>query len=195
MIRQSHNNPVSLVSLVKRKDYSPLSRDEEVALVYQARTGNRTAKERLFRSASKALVQVAHKSSSFARRSGFDLDDLVSIGYLAFERAILDYKPALNTPFSGFFYRCAHFKILDALRKYRTAITLPKSNNLAPHSKIAWDRAAGMISIDEKMEQTGGFDIPVTEMEEVEEPKIERGKLRKIAKAMIGIRRPTYWPK
>jgi RNA polymerase sigma factor (sigma-70 family) len=186
MIHHDSSNPISLAALLKYEAYRPLSRDEELALVYQAKAGNRIAKERLFRSASKALVQVARKSGSFAKRSGFDVDDLVSIGYLAFERAIIDYKPILNTPFSGFLYKCAYYKILDAVRKYRTAITLPVSNNLSPSSMLAWKGAAGMISIDEKMETFRFFDIPVME-KHGNESKGDRVKLRRIARAMAKI--------
>lgn len=185
MIR-NNPNPISLSSLIGKEGYSPLSFEEEYRLVVQARNGSRIAKERLFRSASKALVQVARRSATLAKRNGFEVDELVSIGYLAFERAIIDYKAISTTPFSGFLYKCALFKILDAIRKYRTAITLPVCNNLSPDSMLAWRSAASMFSIDEKRERLENFDIPEP-VKEVAETTSDRKRIRRIARAVAGI--------
>ena len=89
----------------------PLSRDREAELIARLKAGDAQAKQELI---EHNLRLVAHIAKKYAR-SGFDSDDLVSIGSIGLMKAVDSFKPETGR-LSTYASRCIENEILMALR-------------------------------------------------------------------------------
>ena len=106
----------------------PLSKEEELSYVIKAREGDENAKNILIEHNLRLVVYLAKKYEN----TGYDLDDLVSIGSIGLIKGINTYKPDKNIKLATYASRCIANEILMFLRKNkkrRTEISLEDALN------------------------------------------------------------------
>ena len=91
----------------------PLSKEEELQYVIQARDGDIEAKNKLIEHNLRLVVFLAKKYEN----TGYELDDLVSIGSIGLIKGINTYKPDKNIKLATYASRCIANEILMFLRK------------------------------------------------------------------------------
>lgn len=114
-----------IIALLKRK-YSecffvgstdklppPLSKEEELKYVIRAKEGDTHAKDILIEHNLRLVVFLAKKYEN----TGYELDDLVSIGSIGLIKGINTYKPDKNIKLATYASRCIANEILMFLRK------------------------------------------------------------------------------
>ena len=91
----------------------PLSREEEYELVDKASNGDENAKNKLIEHNLRLVVFLSKKYEN----TGFDLEDLVSIGTIGLIKGINTYKLDKNIKLATYASRCIDNEILMFLRK------------------------------------------------------------------------------
>ena len=91
----------------------PLSKEEELNYVIRAREGDENAKKILIEHNLRLVVFLAKKYEN----TGYELDDLVSIGSIGLIKGINTYKPDKNIKLATYASRCIANEILMFLRK------------------------------------------------------------------------------
>lgn len=91
----------------------PLSKEEELSYVIKARNGDENARDVLIEHNLRLVVFLAKKYEN----TGYDLDDLVSIGSIGLIKGINTYKPDKNIKLATYASRCIANEILMFLRK------------------------------------------------------------------------------
>ena len=91
----------------------PLSKEEELNYVIRAREGDENAKNILIEHNLRLVVFLAKKYDN----TGYELDDLVSIGSIGLIKGINTYKPDKNIKLATYASRCIANEILMFLRK------------------------------------------------------------------------------
>ena len=91
----------------------PLSKEEELNYVIRAREGDENAKNILIEHNLRLVVFLAKKYEN----TGYELDDLVSIGSIGLIKGINTYKPDKNIKLATYASRCIDNEILMFLRK------------------------------------------------------------------------------
>ena len=91
----------------------PLSKEEELSYVIKARNGDENARNILIEHNLRLVVFLAKKYEN----TGYDLDDLVSIGSIGLIKGINTYKPDKNIKLATYASRCIANEILMFLRK------------------------------------------------------------------------------
>ena len=91
----------------------PLSKDEELDYVLKARNGDIEARNKLIEHNLRLVVFLAKKYES----TGYDLEDLVSIGSIGLIKGIETYKPDKNIKLATYSSRCIANEILMYIRK------------------------------------------------------------------------------
>lgn len=91
----------------------PLSKEEELSYVIKARNGDENARDILIEHNLRLVVFLAKKYEN----TGYDLDDLVSIGSIGLIKGINTYKPDKNIKLATYASRCIANEILMFLRK------------------------------------------------------------------------------
>ena len=91
----------------------PLSKEEEFNYVIKAKEGDINAKNILIEHNLRLVVYLAKKYEN----TGYDLDDLVSIGSIGLIKGINTYKPDKNIKLATYASRCIANEILMFLRK------------------------------------------------------------------------------
>lgn len=91
----------------------PLSKEEELNYVIRAREGDENAKNVLIEHNLRLVVFLAKKYEN----TGYELDDLVSIGSIGLIKGINTYKPDKNIKLATYASRCIANEILMFLRK------------------------------------------------------------------------------
>ena len=91
----------------------PLSKEEELNYVIRAREGDENAKNILIEHNLRLVVFLAKKYEN----TGYELDDLVSIGSIGLIKGINTYKPDKNIKLATYASRCIANEILMFLRK------------------------------------------------------------------------------
>ncbi len=91
----------------------PLSKEEELTLVIKARGGDDDARNKLIEHNLRLVVFLAKKYES----TGYDLEDLVSIGSIGLIKGIETYKPDKKIKLATYASRCIANEILMYLRK------------------------------------------------------------------------------
>lgn len=91
----------------------PLSRDEECELVGRSENGDEDAKNKLIEHNLRLVVFLSKKYEN----TGFDLEDLVSIGTIGLIKGINTYKLDKNIKLATYASRCIDNEILMFLRK------------------------------------------------------------------------------
>ena len=91
----------------------PLSKEEELDYVLKSKTGDMFARNKLIEHNLRLVVFLAKKYES----TGYDLEDLVSIGSIGLIKAIETYKPDKNIKLATYASRCIANEILMYIRK------------------------------------------------------------------------------
>lgn len=91
----------------------PLSKEEELNYVIRAKEGDENAKNILIEHNLRLVVFLAKKYEN----TGYELDDLVSIGSIGLIKGINTYKPDKNIKLATYASRCIANEILMFLRK------------------------------------------------------------------------------
>ena len=91
----------------------PLSKEEENDLVLRCKSGDTLAKDKLIEHNLRLVVFLAKKYES----TGYDLEDLVSIGSIGLIKGINTYKPNKNIKLATYASRCITNEILMFIRK------------------------------------------------------------------------------
>ncbi len=91
----------------------PLSKEEELNYVIKAKKGDENARNILIEHNLRLVVFLAKKYEN----TGYDLDDLVSIGSIGLIKGINTYKPDKNIKLATYASRCIANEILMFLRK------------------------------------------------------------------------------
>ena len=91
----------------------PLSKEEELNYVIRAREGDENAKNILIEHNLRLVVFLAKKYEN----TGYELDDLVSIGSIGLIKGINTYKPDKNIKLATYASRCIANEILMFLSK------------------------------------------------------------------------------
>ncbi len=104
----------------------PLSKEEELDYVLKAKQGDLFARNKLIEHNLRLVVFLAKKYES----TGYDLEDLVSIGSIGLIKGIETYKPDKNIKLATYASRCIANEILMYIRKNKkrkTEISLEDS--------------------------------------------------------------------
>lgn len=91
----------------------PLDKDKEFELLLKCKEGNIEARNVLIEHNLRLVVFLAKKFDT----TGYDLEDLVSIGSLGLIKGIMTYKPDKNIKLATYASRCITNEILMHLRK------------------------------------------------------------------------------
>ena len=91
----------------------PLSKEEELSCLIKSKEGNKEARNTLIEHNLRLVVFLAKKFES----SGYDLEDLVSIGTIGLIKGINTYKIDKNIKLATYASRCISNEILMFLRK------------------------------------------------------------------------------
>ena len=91
----------------------PLSKEEELSLLVKLQNGDDSARDKLIEHNLRLVVFLAKKYES----SGYDIEDLVSIGSIGLIKGINTYKIDKNIKLATYASRCIANEILMFLRK------------------------------------------------------------------------------
>ncbi len=91
----------------------PLSKEEELSLLVRLQNGDSSARDKLIEHNLRLVVFLAKKYES----SGYDIEDLVSIGSIGLIKGINTYKIDKNIKLATYASRCIANEILMFLRK------------------------------------------------------------------------------
>lgn len=106
----------------------PLSKEEEMDFVLKCKAGDEKAKEKLIEHNLRLVVFLSKKYES----TGYDLEDLVSIGSIGLIKGINTYKPNKNIKLATYASRCITNEILMFIRKNKKSkgeVSLEESLN------------------------------------------------------------------
>lgn len=106
----------------------PLTKEEELSLVLKAKNNDIDARNKLIEHNLRLVVFLAKKYES----TGYDLEDLVSIGSIGLIKGIETYKPDKNIKLATYASRCIANEILMYIRKNKkrkTEISLEDALN------------------------------------------------------------------
>ena len=91
----------------------PLSKEEELEEIIKSKQGDIVARNKLIEHNLRLVVFLAKKYES----TGYELEDLVSIGSIGLIKGIETYKPDKNIRLATYAYRCISNEILIYIRK------------------------------------------------------------------------------
>ena len=91
----------------------PLSKEEELSYIIKAQQGDEKAKDKLIEHNLRLVVFLAKKYES----TGYDIEDLVSIGSIGLIKGINTYKIDKNIKLATYASRCISNEILMYIRK------------------------------------------------------------------------------
>lgn len=97
----------------------PLGSDEELALLIKCKQGDIDARNKLIEHNLRLVVFLAKKFDG----TGYDLEDLVSIGSLGLIKGIMTYKIDKNIKLATYASRCINNEILMFIRKNKNRKT------------------------------------------------------------------------
>ncbi len=106
----------------------PLSKEEELSYLIKAKSGDEKAKNVLIEHNLRLVVFLAKKYES----SGYDIEDLVSIGSIGLIKGINTYKISKNIKLATYASRCISNEILMFIRKnkrQKAEVSLEESLN------------------------------------------------------------------
>ena len=87
----------------------PLDREEEASLIERMAQGDRQAREKLIEHNLRLCAHIARKYTV----SGFDQDDLISIGTVGLIKGVGTFKPGGGTQLSTYCARCIENPMLS----------------------------------------------------------------------------------
>ena len=120
----------------------PLSKEEELAYLIKAKTGDIEARNKLIEHNLRLVVFLAKKFDS----TGCDLEDLVSIGSLGLIKGITTYKIDKNIKLATYASRCITNEILMYLRKNKN-----RKNEVSFEDALNYDAEGNELHLEDIM--------------------------------------------
>ncbi|MBR1417038.1 MAG: sigma-70 family RNA polymerase sigma factor [Bacilli bacterium] len=130
----------------------PLSKEEELSCLIKSKEGNKEARNTLIEHNLRLVVFLAKKFES----SGYDLEDLVSIGTIGLIKGINTYKIDKNIKLATYASRCISNEILMFLRKNKRL-----SNEVSLEDTLNYDNEGNALSLEDIL----GTDIDIVDKE------------------------------
>ena len=142
----------------------PLSKEEELEYLILAKKGNEEARNKLIEHNLRLVVYLAKKYDN----TGYDLEDLVSIGSIGLIKGINTYKIDKNIKLATYASRCIANEILMFIRKNKKT-----KGDISFEDALNYDGEGNELHLEDIMGTTG--DIVVKEYED----KVDREQLIK----------------
>ena len=130
----------------------PLSKDEELKYLIKAKEGDEKARNILIEHNLRLVVFLAKKFDG----SGYELEDLVSIGTIGLIKGINTYKIDKNIKLATYASRCISNEILMFLRKNKKL-----SNEISLDDTLNYDNEGNALSLEDIL----GTEIDIVDKE------------------------------
>ena len=118
----------------------PLSKEEELAYLIKAKSGDEDARNVLIEHNLRLVVYLAKKYEN----TGYDLEDLVSIGSIGLIKGINTYKIDKNIKLATYASRCIANEILMFLRKNKR-----KRNEISLEDSLNYDAEGNVLHLED----------------------------------------------
>ena len=139
----------------------PLSKDEELKYLIELKSGNTKARDILIEHNLRLVVFLAKKYES----TGYDMEDLVSIGSIGLIKGINTYKIDKNIKLATYASRCIANEILMYIRKNKN-----RKTEISLEDALNYDQDGNELHLEDVMGTPD--DLVVKELEESEEKRL-----------------------
>ena len=139
----------------------PLSKDEELKYLIELKSGNTKARDILIEHNLRLVVFLAKKYES----TGYDMEDLVSIGSIGLIKGINTYKIDKNIKLATYASRCVANEILMYIRKNKN-----RKTEISLEDALNYDQDGNELHLEDVMGTPD--DLVVKEFEESEEKRL-----------------------
>ena len=139
----------------------PLSKDEELKYLIELKSGNTKARDILIEHNLRLVVFLAKKYES----TGYDMEDLVSIGSIGLIKGINTYKIDKNIKLATYASRCIANEILMYIRKNKN-----RKTEISLEDALNYDQDENELHLEDVMGTPD--DLVVKEFEESEEKRL-----------------------
>ena len=147
----------------------PLNREEELAYLIKAQAGDVEARNVLIEHNLRLVVFLAKKYES----TGYDLEDLVSIGSIGLIKGINTYKVDKNIKLATYASRCIANEILMFIRKNKK-----RKSEISLEDALNYDSEGNELHLEDVMGTDA--DIVADEFESKEEKQLLTSELRNL---------------
>ena len=138
----------------------PLSKEEELKYLIELKSGNDKARDVLIEHNLRLVVFLAKKYES----TGYDMEDLVSIGSIGLIKGINTYKIDKNIKLATYASRCIANEILMYIRKNKN-----RKTEISLEDALNYDQDGNELHLEDVMGTPD--DLVVKEFEETEEKR------------------------
>ena len=139
----------------------PLSKDEELKYLIELKSGNTKARDILIEHNLRLVVFLAKKYES----TGYDMEDIVSIGSIGLIKGINTYKIDKNIKLATYASRCIANEILMYIRKNKN-----RKTEISLEDALNYDQDGNELHLEDVMGTPD--DLVVKEFEESEEKRL-----------------------
>ena len=139
----------------------PLSKEEELKYLIELKSGNDKARDVLIEHNLRLVVFLAKKYES----TGYDMEDLVSIGSIGLIKGINTYKIDKNIKLATYASRCIANEILMYIRKNKN-----RKTEISLEDALNYDQDGNELRLEDVMGTPD--DLVVKEFEETEEKRL-----------------------
>ncbi len=139
----------------------PLSKEEELKYLIELKSGNDKARDVLIEHNLRLVVFLAKKYES----TGYDMEDLVSIGSIGLIKGINTYKIDKNIKLATYASRCIANEILMYIRKNKN-----RKTEISLEDALNYDQDGNELHLEDVMGTPD--DLVVKEFEETEEKRL-----------------------
>lgn len=139
----------------------PLSKEEELKYLIELKSGNDKARDILIEHNLRLVVFLAKKYES----TGYDMEDLVSIGSIGLIKGINTYKIDKNIKLATYASRCIANEILMYIRKNKN-----RKTEISLEDALNYDQDGNELHLEDVMGTPD--DLVVKEFEETEEKRL-----------------------
>lgn len=149
----------------------PLKKEEETSLLIRLKEGDESARDKLIEHNLRLVVFLAKKYES----SGYDLEDLVSIGSIGLIKGINTYKIDKNIKLATYASRCIANEILMFLRKNKK-----RKTEISFEDALNYDSEGNELHLEDILGTEE--DVVMKEFENVEDKKMLAKEINKLDK-------------
>ena len=139
----------------------PLSKEEELKYLIDLKNGNESARDVLIEHNLRLVVFLAKKYET----TGYDMEDLVSIGSIGLIKGINTYKIDKNIKLATYASRCIANEILMYIRKNKN-----RKTEISLEDALNYDQDGNELHLEDVMGTPD--DLVVKEFEETEEKRL-----------------------
>ena len=147
----------------------PLSKEEEAALVLKSQDGDIEARNKLIEHNLRLVVFLAKKYEN----TGFDIEDLVSIGSIGLIKGINTYKIDKNIKLATYASRCIENEILMFLRKNKK-----RKGEVSFEDSLSYDAEGNELHLEDVLGTDR--DIVTKGIEDENDKKLLREEIKKL---------------